>query len=306
MNPNCQKCSKTGHEALFCPISPCLYCKSTLHKSVECDIVSRDLKINVICKECKQANHTINKCEKRTDSETYCEICQAANIHTANSCDLAAKLSREAELLHAMNAMAVAPALGGQFRGQGPTCFICGDPRHLARQCPRAGYNQPQRGYARGRGGMARGRGHFGGHPNGYFNPQMNRNSGYQNNYKPNFEVQNNPGQGFGGRIFIRGGPFRRGNFQPRGRGYPKGYQNFQNWAPQNFDGQNFNEQNYQQSYPQIMPSQNNGWNPNWNQIPWTAINPGQPVNMGQSASSNPIVSHTEEDNSGNENPPLQ
>lgn len=260
----------------------------------------------MICKDCKQANHTINKCEKRTDSETYCEICQPANIHTAATCDIAAKLSRNADIIDAMNAMSLVPAgANSQFWSQNQACWICGDLRHLARQCPRAGYNQT-RGYVRGRGGMPRGRGNFNGPMNDNFNQHVNRNQGHPSNYNQNHNNQSNFNQNFGGRTFHRGGAFHRGYFGGTSQGYPRNYNNYPNFGyPQNFNGQTFNRQNFTPNYPQIS-GPGNGWNPNWNQIPWQAINQGQPRNSSQNESSNPMITHTEGENSGNENPPLQ
>lgn len=299
IDPNCQRCSKQGHESFFCPITACLYCKSNLHKSAECDAVAREVKIAVICKECKQANHTINKCEKKNDNEIYCEICQAANIHTANSCDLAAKLSQETDLVDAMNTwMTMSPASPAQqFRNFNQGCYVCGDFRHLARQCPR-GHNQPQRGFARGHGNPFRGRGNFNASPQNNLNRQLPPQQGYQNNYNPNYNGQNNYGQNFNGRTFHRGGGFRRGNFNGRGRGYTRNYGNFQNYGhPQSYNGQN-----YPFSYPQMSLGQNY----NWSQMPWAQQNVGeQPRSSGVKEEQIPAITHTQGDNSGNEIPPL-
>ena len=89
-----QNCANEGHEAFFCPVNPCIYCKSAMHKSAEWTEVKPERKIYVICKECKLPGYTIDPCLQRIDSESYCQFCQAANALTANTCEIIINLAR--------------------------------------------------------------------------------------------------------------------------------------------------------------------------------------------------------------------
>lgn len=218
----CQRCSKPGHEAFFCPVAACIYCKSNLHKSAECKEIPSHLKINITCKECKSPGHTIDPCPQRSDGEAYCQFCQAAKIHTASQCELVKdyEINLGFEPKHEGMTMARWLSRNGSPGYSSPNnnnqnCYICGDRRHFARNCPQ---NRSGRGPFHRQGNFNRGRGGYG--PAAY-GPQG------QNFPRPN--SQNGQGDGnqghYSGQNPQRGGRFPRGNYIPNnfGRGFNRG-----------------------------------------------------------------------------------
>ena len=142
----CQNCANEGHEAFFCPVNPCIYCKSSMHKSSECKVVQFDVKINIICKECKMPGHTIDPCPQRDDSERCCQYCQAANVHTTYICEVAINLSKLNDVsksydglnLNGGNGMTNARwnselAIQNNAGPQDKTCWYCGKKGHFSR-----------------------------------------------------------------------------------------------------------------------------------------------------------------------------
>ena len=290
----CQKCSNDGHEAFYCPASECIYCKSTMHKSAECNVVPGDVKIAVQCKDCKLPGHTIDACPRKNSRESYCQFCQAANSHIASSCELAAKINSMAELEGAMNNVSLNRnvengmssarwgsryaieqrynpqqnqynAQQGQYNAQqgqyntqqgqwGSTCYNCGNQGHLARNCPRG---RNQRGNNRGRGGFQRGRG---------YNQNQSQNNGNNN-------------QNYNSRNFNRGG---RG-----GRGYNRGRGNYQGYNNQGYQNRVYQNQGYPNYYgnPQTNPFLYPPYYPTGQNVPnWFFANPGAAALPGPSA----------------------
>lgn len=230
----CQKCGNEGHEAFYCPLTNCIYCLSSMHKSAECMDVPTELKINIVCKECRGSNHTIDTCSHENNGGFYCQYCQAANSHKANTCEMAVNFSRQNELNNKMKSLSMVDHERGMDKArwasrsaiQGGSadkpCYICGDIRHLARQCPKSQQTQTfPRGLGRGGGfNSYRGRGNF--------NNNFNQNQGQYQNYNRN-------SRGFNSRTFSRGSQNNRGYF--RGIGYPRqqGFPNFPGYYNPNF-----------------------------------------------------------------------
>lgn len=256
----CQTCAKDGHEAFFCPVNPCIYCKSSMHKSAECNEVSRNTKINVVCKECKIPGHTIDPCPQRKDNENYCQYCQAANVHSANTCEIAKNLTKMKEINDRMNNLSLDRTDDSMTNArwlsrktipnmrQPQPCWICGDERHFARNCWQ---NQNRRGGARKRGyyrgnyqqnqsygqdrnygqqgqsnmpwrGHQRGRGQFDNGGHGYYKKQYQEQQNPQNIPQNNYPMMPN--------FFYPFLPGQQGqNFQ-----WPFGPQQTQNWLPMN------------------------------------------------------------------------
>ena len=53
---HCQICKNEGHEALLCPCTECIYCKSGNHTSYYCESDKNKIEYNL----CNQEGHTIN------------------------------------------------------------------------------------------------------------------------------------------------------------------------------------------------------------------------------------------------------
>lgn len=255
----CQRCDNKSHEVFYCPVSACLYCDSTMHKSAECEVVADSLKINIICKECHTNGHTIDRCPKRNDRDSYCQICQAANAHSAANCGTAAKLIKKmSELTDSVEALSLAPINKNPQHFQRQTnsgCYICGDPRHFMRDCRKVmSWNDLERqmGYKP--------------RPNPGPNRGYSSNRGHRQNinWPPTIygqQPQRGNQQFQSSRTFNRGGRggHYRGGFRGRGRG------NF-NWNNPFYNYGNF-PTNYEQGNP--FMNQGMGWghnnpNPQW------------------------------------------
>lgn len=272
----CQKCANRGHEALYCPVTPCLYCKSSMHKSAECPSVGPETKINIICKECRAPGHTIDMCSKRLDNEMFCQICQAANAHSAQSCDVAVQLSitaakkivqadQLADNLGTLSLNAVGPTFNptARDRPNNNTCQLCGDQGHPWANCPMftknfLSWDDVERMGGPRRNQNFRGNQSFRGNQNfrGYLQRGQNYNRGTNRpNFQPHYNQapQNGYQRNFDNRNFYRGGKGHYNGNGFRGRGNFQGYQsqqNYQNYGNRNFD----NRQRYYQ---------NQGHNPN-------------------------------------------
>lgn len=81
----CQICHDFRHEALFCNIAACIYCKKSDHCSNNCNNVTK--KIQLICRYCNQAGHSKDTCPFNRDAISYCQYCQENN-HKVNNCPL--------------------------------------------------------------------------------------------------------------------------------------------------------------------------------------------------------------------------
>lgn len=273
----CQKCTNLGHEAFYCPATNCIYCTSSMHKSAECNEIPTEYKINVICKECRGPSHTIDTCPQRDSEDTYCQYCQAANSHKANVCEVAINFTRQNDMNNRFKSLTlsnenkgmeaarwVARQAAGQSQGN-KACYICGDVRHLANQCPKRGNQNSQRGFGRGfhQGG-------FNGNKGQNFTPNQNRN--YNQNYNQNFNASRG-NRNYNGN-FHRNGHFGQANFRGRGNARMPTYQHF----PQNFG--NFpnmaEHQMYQNNFdhPGYMSTSNFGpWsNPFYQNQPTQAL----------------------------------
>ena len=69
---HCQICKNDGHEALLCPYTTCVYCKSRNHITHNCDSV--DNKMELICNFCNKERHTINICKYKNNIYIYIYI----------------------------------------------------------------------------------------------------------------------------------------------------------------------------------------------------------------------------------------
>ena len=78
---HCQICKNEGHEALLCPCTECIYCKSGNHTSYYCESDKNKIECNL----CNQEGHTINTCKFNTTNLTHCQYCQILG-HTATQC----------------------------------------------------------------------------------------------------------------------------------------------------------------------------------------------------------------------------
>ena len=69
---HCQICKNEGHEALLCPCTARIYCKSGNHISYYCESDKNKMECNL----CNQEGHTINTCKFNTTNLTHCQYCQ--------------------------------------------------------------------------------------------------------------------------------------------------------------------------------------------------------------------------------------
>ena len=80
----CQLCEGNNqYEALTCTITPCIFCKSSLHKSNDCNAIRDNKKIKLTWKFCSSKQHTIDMCPEKDDGVTYCQFCQSSNCHAS-------------------------------------------------------------------------------------------------------------------------------------------------------------------------------------------------------------------------------
>lgn len=63
-NLKCKLCDSENefnkHEAQNCTISACIFCGSSFHKLINCNIVAGGRKMNMFCKLCSSSSHTID------------------------------------------------------------------------------------------------------------------------------------------------------------------------------------------------------------------------------------------------------
>ena len=104
----CQICNNKVHEALLCPHTTCIHCKSANHISHHCDSVNN--KIELVCKICNKEGHTLNLCKfiENNIYMTHCQYCQIIG-HSATQC----------------------PDINEYQLG----CVYCGNSGHLTKDC---------------------------------------------------------------------------------------------------------------------------------------------------------------------------
>lgn len=281
-SPVCQQCEQESHEALFCPFTPCLYCQSTSHKSSDCEEIEQEAKINTICKGCRSIHHTIDFCPKRADDESYCQICQAANVHTAQSCDVARRLTNQLkEATDALNNLSVSQfdrnPRGEAVRNPSNSgCHLCKDSRHFVRQCPLAlkyfrgrwrGRFQNSRGWHNQNGGFRR-------------NQQGQGQNSYAQNQPPNNGFNSNyRGRGNPGNRGFRGNFRGRGNYQNQGGNHGNYNRNYNDGYSEHYNNGNYNGGNYNNNYNNNNNNYGNannggGRNQSYNANPFIEIGP--------------------------------